>query len=75
MKIPWSIATNAYQKGESQGHQVNAMNKIEYISFGEGDVKVQQDMLVVSVPFLLNCATTAGKWESRFLKRARLLEC
>ena len=51
MKIPWSTATNAYQKGESQGHQVDAMNKIEYISFVDGDAKIQQDRLVVSVPF------------------------
>ena len=51
MKIPWSTATNAYQKGESQRHQVNAINKIEYISFVDGDAKLQQDRLVVSVPF------------------------
>ena len=51
MKIPWSIATNAYQKGESQRHQVNAINKIEYISFGDGDAKIQQDRLFVSIPF------------------------
>ena len=50
MKIPWSIATNAYQKGESQGHQVDAMNKIEYISFVDGGAKIQQDMLDVSIP-------------------------
>ena len=51
MKIPWSITTNAYQKGELQRHQVNAMNKTEYISFEDGDVKIQQDRLFVSVPF------------------------
>ena len=38
-------------KGKSQGHQVDAMIKIEYISFGDGDTKFQQDRLVVSVPF------------------------
>ena len=38
------------EKGKLQRHQVNAMNKIEYISFGDGDTKIQQDMLIVSVP-------------------------
>ena len=63
------------KKGESQRYQINAINKIEYISFVEGVAKIQQDMLFVSVPFLLNCAMTAGKWESRLLKQARVLEC
>ena len=37
-------------KGESQRHQINAMNKIEYISFGDGNAKIQQDMLIVGIP-------------------------
>ena len=71
--IPWSIATNAYQKGESQRHQVNAMNKTEYISFGDGNAKIQQDRLFVSVP-LLNCATMAGKREFTLFKVGKVVE-
>ena len=37
-------------KGESQRHQVNAMNKTEYVLFRDGDAKIQQDMLFVSIP-------------------------
>ena len=39
------------KRANREGHQVDAMNKIEYISFEDGDAKIQQDMLVVSVPF------------------------
>ena len=28
------------------------MNKTEYVSFGDGDMKIQQDMLIVSVPLV-----------------------
>ena len=51
MRIPGSIATHMYRKGKSQRHQVNAMNKTEYILFKDWGSKIQQDMLIVSVPF------------------------
>ena len=50
MMIPWSIATNAYQKGEMLKHQVKMLDKIGYIESQDGDTKIQQDMLVVSIP-------------------------
>ena len=37
-------------KGESQRHQVNAMNKTEYVLFVDGGSKVQQDMLIINIP-------------------------
>ena len=37
-------------KGESQRHQVNVMNKTEYVLFEDGGMKIQQDMLIVSIP-------------------------
>ena len=50
MMILWSIATNAYWKGETLRHQVKTLDKIEYIKSRDGSLKFQQDMLVVSVP-------------------------
>ena len=50
MKIPWSIATNTYQKGETLRHQVKTLDKIEYIESEDRDAKIQQDMLFVSIP-------------------------
>ena len=41
-----------YQKGESQRHQVNVMNKTEYVLFEDGGMEIQQDMLIVSVPLV-----------------------
>ena len=35
------------------------MNKTEYISFGDGNAKIQKDMLFVSVPF----CWTAQQWQ------------
>ena len=48
--IPWSIATNAYQKGETLRHQVKMLDKIGYIKSKDGGLKIQQDMLIVSIP-------------------------
>ena len=48
--IPWSIATNVYQKGETLRHQVKMLDKIRYIESQDGDMKIHQDMLVVSIP-------------------------
>ena len=42
-------------KGESQRHQVDVMNKTEYIEFENGDTKIQQDMLIVSIPLVELC--------------------
>ena len=49
--IPWSIATNMYQKGETLRHQVKMLDKIGYIKSQDGDTKIEQDMLFVSIPF------------------------
>ena len=39
-------------KGELQRHQVNVMNKTEYVLFKNGGVKIQQDMLIVGIPLV-----------------------
>ena len=37
-------------KGKIARHQVKQLNKTEYVSFGDGGMKTQQDMLIVSIP-------------------------
>ena len=33
-------------------YQVKTLNKIEYIKSRDGDTKIQQDMLIVSIPLV-----------------------
>ena len=44
-----------YQKGKMLRHQVKKLDKIEYIKSRDGDMKIQQDMLIVSIPLVELC--------------------
>ena len=39
-------------KGKITRHQVKQLNKTEYVLFRDGGMKIQQDMLFVSIPIV-----------------------
>ena len=52
VKVDEDTGVNSHphvSKDEIARHQVKQLNKTEYVSFGNGGLKIQQDMLIVSV--------------------------
>ena len=72
--ILWSIATNTYQKGETLRHQVKTLDEIGYIKSKDGGLKIQQDMLVVSVPLVELC-DDGGQMKIMLIQVGKGVEC